>query len=93
MDPNTYTMKNYKEYRRKIQMYDFYLFGLSGIISMMALIIVPFILPRIKQARTNYLLNQYLKKKWMEDELQLGKKEIRLYKMKRILKKQNEEFN
>ena len=74
-------------------MYDFYLFGFAGILSMMALIIVPFILPRIKQARTNYLLNQYLKKKWMEDELQLGKKEIRLYKMKRILKKQNEEFN
>ena len=72
-------------------MYDVYIYGWGAIISMFALTIIPFILPRIKQARTDYLMNQYLKKRWMEEEFKVEKKEVRMWRMKKMLRKLNEE--
>lgn len=74
-----------------MQMYDVYIYSWAAILSMFALIAIPFILPRIKQAKTDYLINQYLKKRWMEEEFKAEKREMRMWRMKKMLKKINEE--
>lgn len=66
------------------------------------MIYVPFVLPRIRKVKTDYLFHQYLKKKYMrnnkkvisdrffEEELKTGKRNIKLREMKRMLNKMNE---
>jgi hypothetical protein len=64
---------------------------------------IPFVLPRIRKVRKDYLFHQYLKKKYVsikeqnntfrffEEELKTGKRNIKLREMKKILKNANEE--
>ena len=49
---------------------------------------LPFFLPRLKRARSEYLIQSYMKKKFFEEELKLDKKKpMNLRDMKKILKK------
>jgi len=68
------------------------------------MVYIPFVLPRLRKVKSDYLFHQYVKKKYIitieieinferffEDELQIGRRHIKLREMKKILKNANEQ--
>ncbi|KAL4472315.1 hypothetical protein ABPG72_002798 [Tetrahymena utriculariae] len=92
-NPDTYTQHQLEEVKLQVKLNDAYIVLGAAVMSVPMIVFIPFILPRMKRAKREYFMHQFIKKSFFEKELGIEKvnqKKLRLHQMKQILKKRNE---